>query len=231
MNNIRHLTKKHSVAETLRLEILDGSLAPGAPLQQEEIAARLGVSSTPVREAFGLLEAEGFLENRPHRGVVVAQRNLDDLEDVYEIRAVLEALAVRRLARNVTPKAISELEDALKEAERGLKAKDVARARRANTVFHQAMHKATGSPTLLDLINRLIARSLFFLPAEQSRFDQIHKEHVSLLAAIKRGDGDRAARILATELTRNLDGMRRADTKARAVVAGHAGVRRRSRAG
>jgi DNA-binding GntR family transcriptional regulator len=70
----------------------------GTQLLQKEIASRIDVNSTQVREAFGVLEAEGFVERRFHRGVFVARRNLEDIEDVYEMRAALEAMTERRAA-------------------------------------------------------------------------------------------------------------------------------------
>jgi DNA-binding GntR family transcriptional regulator len=176
---IPFVTKRHSVVERLRSEILDGSRLSGEQLQQEEVAARFGVSATPVREAFGILEAEGFLESKPHRGVIVAERQLADLEDVYEIREALELLAIRRVVRRVTPGVIRELEAVLADAARGLLARDIQHVRRANTQFHQVLLRVTESPVLIELTNRVIARSLFFLPAEMTRFEEIHIEELA----------------------------------------------------
>jgi DNA-binding GntR family transcriptional regulator len=172
----------------------------------------LGVSSTPVREAFGLLEAEGFVENRPHRGVVVAQHDSDDRDDAYELRTVLEAHAMRRVAARATGEIVSDLERLLAEASRALAQRDLQRARRVNTEFHQHLAKATGSPTLVETLNRLIARSLFFIPLDMRRFQAIHREHVELVAAIRRRDPDRAAKLLIAELERNFKAQRRAGT-------------------
>jgi DNA-binding GntR family transcriptional regulator len=84
------------VAERLRDEIQDGTLSPGTRLRQNEVARRFGVSTTPVREAFAQLQAEGLVRIDPHRGAVVFRPTTDDLVEFYEIREVLESLAVVR---------------------------------------------------------------------------------------------------------------------------------------
>ena len=239
---VQYQTKRQSVAEVLRTEILDGTLPPGTQLQQEEVAQRLGVSSTPVREAFGLLEAEGFVENRPHRGVVVTQHDNDDIEDVYELRTVLEAHAIRRVAAHATSEVVGDLDQLLLEAGRALAERDLQRARRVNTQFHQRLAKATGSSALVETLNRLIARSLFFIPLDIGRFQAIHREHVALVAAIRRRDPDRAAKVLTAELERNFKAQRLAGTpgpasarrrgkRAVAIPEGTARARSRARAG
>src|SRR5690348_4351298 len=87
------LTVAEQVATALREEITTGQLAAGTRLRQNEIAQRFGVSSTPVREAFGLLQSEGLVQIDPHRGVTVFLPSIQDLIEHYEIRIALEVLA------------------------------------------------------------------------------------------------------------------------------------------
>lgn len=97
------------VAERLRDEIQDGTLAPGTRLRQNEIARRFGVSTTPVREAFAQLQAEGLVRIDPHRGAVVFHPTVEDLVEFYEIREVLESLAVVRAIPRLRSDVVKEL--------------------------------------------------------------------------------------------------------------------------
>lgn len=87
--------------ETLRSEIIDGMLPPGAPLTEVEQAARLGVSRTPVREAFARLIADGLVTERGPRTLVVSEIDLDDVDALFELRTALDEQAARRAARGV----------------------------------------------------------------------------------------------------------------------------------
>src|SRR5918992_4459068 len=89
------------VAERLRSEIQHGTLAPGTRLRQNDVARRFGVSTTPVREAFAQLQAEGLVRIDPHRGAVVFHPSVDDVLEFYEIREALESLAVTHAIPNL----------------------------------------------------------------------------------------------------------------------------------
>src|SRR5688572_20697813 len=91
---IRPRTAAEAVATRLRQEIQAGEHAPGTPLRQTEVARRLGVSTTPVREAFALLQADGLVRIDRYRGAVVFRPTAEELRDAYEIREALELLAV-----------------------------------------------------------------------------------------------------------------------------------------
>src|ERR1700752_5368887 len=103
-------TRAGAVAERVRELIRSGELAPGTYLRQDEIAARFGVSTTPVREAFLALEREGLVRRHPHRGVVVFMPSIEELNELYEIRAALEPLAAEIAARQLTEDDLAALE-------------------------------------------------------------------------------------------------------------------------
>src|SRR5215204_6555908 len=107
---IAHSTTAKVVAGKLRDEIQEGVLGPGTRLRQNEIAARFGVSTTPVREAFAQLQAEGLVRIDPHRGAVVFHPTADDLVEFYEIREVLESFAVVRALPGLRPDVVKDLE-------------------------------------------------------------------------------------------------------------------------
>jgi DNA-binding GntR family transcriptional regulator len=203
----RFLTKRDIVIEAIRRDILNSVLTPGSQLQQDEIAARLGVSPTPVREAFGTLQAEGFLENVPHRGVFVANPSYEDLIDIYDVRALLEGLALRRAVAN-TKDAARRLMRLTARAESELKGGNFERIRRSTNEFHQFVIDLARSPTLTEIAGKLVARSLFFLPFELSYMQLVQSEHVAIAEAVQRGEIDDAVELLGDHHRRHAERLR-----------------------
>jgi DNA-binding GntR family transcriptional regulator len=195
-SRLAFLTKAKGVEEWIRDEILAGRLLPGTPLLQDEVAARLGVSSTPVREAFGVLEAEGFLERRPHRGVVVADRSVVDVADAYAVRMVLEAFAARRVAHMANEHVLAGLEATLREARVVLVAGDSSAFRRINNSFHLALVRAANSTTLLETVSRLVPKSQVYGVADPGWMPRNQVVHEEIVKALRAGDGNRAAELL-----------------------------------
>ena len=147
-----HRTMAEAALVELQEEILTGRLPPGAPLRLEDLARRLDMSISPVREAVRRLEALGLAVHVPHRGARVSEIAVEDLHDTYEVRLELETLAVRRAAERFTPadgkEARSHLEAYVAAHERG----DARDARAAHTAFHFALYAASGSDWLVRLI-------------------------------------------------------------------------------
>ena len=147
-----HRTMAEAALVELQEEILTGQLPPGAPLRLEEVARRLDMSISPVREAVRRLEALGLAVHVPHRGARVSEIAVDDLHDTYEVRLELETLAVRRAAERFAPAdgeaARSHLVAYVAAHERG----DARDARAAHTAFHFALYAASGSDWLVRLI-------------------------------------------------------------------------------
>jgi DNA-binding GntR family transcriptional regulator len=186
----------------LQDSILSGELPPGSPLRLEELAARLGMSISPVREAVRRLENLGLAVHVPHRGARVSELALDDLHDTYEVRLVLEPLAVSRAAERFTPAdaaaARAQLDEYADAHDRG----DLRAARDAHTGFHFTLYRASGSEWLLRLIlpawencERYRAISL------QGRSTaEVEREHLRILDACVEHAPERAA----AELSRHL---------------------------
>ena len=198
-----YVSKSGAVAELLRREIFSSRLKPGTQLRQEQIAARLGVSPTPVREAFRILESEGYVESRHHRGVVVAERNYGDLIDIYEVRLAIETIAVRRIVDRPTIAVVSALSAEVERAARAMKRGDTARFRHANSDFHAALVHAPDSQVLRNVMARL-SSSWFFFPQDPDRMAAQHRDHVEVLEAIRRGDQDAAISVLTTHVEENI---------------------------
>src|SRR3989304_10124904 len=113
-------TVKSLLVEKLRDEILQGELIPGQYLRLEELATRFEVSTMPVREALSDLEAEGLVTIFPHRGTIVTELSADDLVDIYDIRATLEAMAARLAVPRLTATTIDQLKGYIHQMDRHL---------------------------------------------------------------------------------------------------------------
>jgi DNA-binding GntR family transcriptional regulator len=186
----------------LRDSILSGELPPGAPLRLEELAERLGMSISPVREAVRRLESLGLAVHVPHRGARVSELALDDLRDTYEVRLVLEPLAVRKAAGHFTDRDAETARRHLTEYGLARERGELLQARTAHTAFHFALYSAARSEWLLRLIRpawenceRYRAISL-----QSSGIRAVEREHERILDACVRHQPARAA----AELTRHL---------------------------
>jgi DNA-binding GntR family transcriptional regulator len=189
-----------SVTEWIRDGILRGALRPGTQLLQQDIARELGLSPTPVREAFAVLEAQGLVERRPHRGVVVADAQRD-LDVVYELRGVLEVMAARRAAEQPNQAGVEELQDALDEGRRAMAVPDLQRFRRAGIRFHSALARTTGSPTLVECMETVLTRSFRNVPLNKGRMIESDHAHTQMLEAIRGRNPKSAAAAASRHIT------------------------------
>ncbi len=205
----RFLTKSGVIAEQLRNEIVHGVLRSGTQLEQDEVAQRFGMSITPVREAFGVLEAEGLLELRPHKGVVVATLDYRDAEDLYELRRILEVQAIRRAAENIDEAGLSNLELANKDVESAARNPELHQFRELCGQFHGALVEATGSKVYAEITRSIIRLSLFFVPLDAPRVGQVVREHRAIIAALRHHDADKAAQIMERHLAGSVRLLRR----------------------
>lgn len=201
---ISYFTKKDAVAEWLRTEILSGNFSAGAPLLQHEIAQRLNVSPTPVREAFRELEAEGLIVSRPHRGVVVSERDYEDKKAVYEIRALIETHVMRHVARAISPTALKELTALVKQSEQALRTANLQLTRDANARFHEVLMTHAESHIYVDLAQSLISQSRYYLPLTRKRMLDVVKSHRAILLAVASHDADAAASLMQRHMSANL---------------------------
>jgi len=193
-------TAQEAVLAELRRLLVTGELAPGAPVRQEALAERLGVSRVPLREALKVLEGEGHVVYARHRGYVVAELSVEDLVEVYRLRELLEAEAIRVATPRVTPSHLEALQAASDAVEVADRDGDVAEITAANRAFHFLLFDAAGMPRLSRTLRQLwdatdVYRSVYF--AEAANRERVHGEHAALLAALRRGDAKSAVRIQA----------------------------------
>jgi DNA-binding GntR family transcriptional regulator len=190
---------KDALAETLRDEIIRGDLVPSQHLRLEEIAARYDVSTMPVREALRNLESEGLVTIFPHRGATVTRLSADELQDIYDIRAVLEEMATRIAVPLLTEDTLSELESLIEGIDNY--PDDVATLVKLNHQFHLALYAASGRSHLCELIRILRFRAqhylhVFITESELGHTPQTQGEHRVILETCRRGDSEKAAELM-----------------------------------
>lgn len=150
-----YLPLRDVVFNTLRQAILRGELKPGERLMEIQLATKLGVSRTPVREAIRKLELEGLVLMIPRKGAEVADIVEKGLRDVLEVRKALEELSVRLACDRITKKEIDELKRAAEEFKKTLKQRDITKIAEADVRFHDIIYMATDNQRLIQLLNNL----------------------------------------------------------------------------
>lgn len=191
MSTERRVTAQDTVLVALRADILDGTLAPGDQVVQESLAERYGVSRVPLREALKALEAEGQVVYHPHRGYFVTELSVADLLEVYRLRELLEAEAIRAAVPTLGDDDVDALADLVADIDDAAAAGDVIAMTEANRRFHFALFDAAGMPRLSRLLRQLweatdAYRALYF-QAGANR-DRVAHEHAAMVQALRRRD-------------------------------------------
>lgn len=190
----------------LREEIVSGSLAAGAPLVEGAVAARYGMSRTPVREALRRLQQDGLVE-RADRGMRVRARSPEEILEIYEVRIVLEAEAARGAAEHATRLDLMRITGAL-DRMRAAEPTDAGAMAATNRTFHEAIWAASHNGTLVDLLTRLHSH-LTRYPAttltSPGRWETVLTDHAAMLAAIETRDGEAAGRLAREHMAQARD--------------------------
>lgn len=188
-------------ADLIRRAILDGTLRPGQRLTEEGLAGELQISRTPVREALRVLRAEGLIESAPYQGSTVRAYTIDDLDDIYQLRAVLEGHAARRAAQRITEEDVGTLKESCDRLVSLGDATDenVARIVDENLFFHMKILEIAGSSRLATMVRKVIELPLvyksyhWYSPNQKRMSEHAHEQLTQVLAA---GDADRAELIM-----------------------------------
>jgi len=206
------MTNSANVLATLRKLIMDGEFQAGAKLAEIPVAEQLGVSRTPVRLAFRILEQEGLLQKGEKRGYQIREFTASDVQCALEVRGALEGLAVRRLAeRGIAPEIKNTLQECIDEetavlSKGYLTESDVESWSRINGRFHRTIIDASQSAPIADAIARnnhlpfasvdSLIIDLKALDKEYQKLNFAHLQHQILLDAILRGEGARAEMLM-----------------------------------
>ena len=195
------LARRTSAAATelIRAAIVEGRFAPGERLKEEVLASELGISRTPVREALLVLQSEGLVESVPNRGAVVRAYAPEDIEEMYELRALLEGYAARRAATRISPAGIRRLRASNERFGRLRAGDDLHDLIRANMAFHNTILEAAGSERLVGMVRNvvevpLVYKSFYWYSPEQTLISEHY--HQQLTRAFEARDAERAELIM-----------------------------------
>ena len=183
-----YLPLRDVVFQTLRGAILKGDLKPGERLMELQLASKLGVSRTPIREAIRMLEQEGLAVTIPRKGAEVAKMTEKDMEDVLQIRLSLEALAVRLSCENITPAALEDFEEKTKSGQ-------FVEMAKADVKFHEILYKASNNPKLQQLLSNLreqMYRYRVEYLKDAAIYPRLIEEHHRMYDALKEKDQKQA---------------------------------------
>ncbi len=204
-------TATERAVTTLRTDILTGALQPGQRVIQEDLADSLGVSRIPLREALQLLSSEGLVSHVPHRGYFVTELSVTDLQEVYRLRQILEAEAIRAALISLTDEDVGTLRDLAADVEHALATAEIRDVTIANRRFHFALFDASGMPRLIRLLHQLwdasdVYRALYF--QQRPNRDRVRAEHAQMLDAIAARDADTTIRLHDEHRTHSVDWVR-----------------------
>lgn len=183
------------IASLIRDSILKGQLKPGERLMEVDVASSLGISRTPLREAFLQLESEGFVKVIPRKGAIVSETSPNDAEETYEIKGALEALAAKLATNKITKEKIEELTQ-LNEKMRKIsqsKQKDYSEFLKLNSAFHRIINESSGNQKLIKMIENLRYQTFrynFIFLSLISHLKESVNEHEKIINALKKKNSE-----------------------------------------
>jgi DNA-binding GntR family transcriptional regulator len=179
------------IAESIKAAIIKGKFKPGEKISEGELAESMGISRTPLREAFRKLENEGFIEIIPRKGAVVTEIDAQEVYDLYEIKSTLEGLAARLAAVNMQDKDLEKLEKVNEELKVLIDQNDLEAFYKAHTRFHEGFVKLSGNRRLNQIISNLNDHFKRFgivsltLPGQ---YESAIKQHEEIIQAFRKGN-------------------------------------------
>ena len=154
----KHLTLRERILETIRDAIMSGALKPGEKVAEPELAARFGISRTPIREAFRQLESEGYLTVIPRKGALVASFSAKDVEEFYAIKSILEGYAARKACSRLSAREINKLEGINEKLREIADEGDVRHFFKVHNSFHDMFIRGADNEKLHDMIAALMQK-------------------------------------------------------------------------
>jgi DNA-binding GntR family transcriptional regulator len=206
-------TLRELVHAHLKEEILANRISPGSVLQEVPLAASLGVSRGPIREALGSLAAEGLVTITPRRGAVVTSFTKEDFLEAYQVREVLEQLAVRIAVPRISDAELDHVDAQIDEMIRCSAIGDDTGFFEANAAFHEAFVVASANSKLIEIYRRLVGQMQpYRRPSAQLRgsLDRSVAEHRAIMSAARDRDVERAVALVGDHIRipqRRLEGL------------------------
>lgn len=201
---VRRQTVTTLTLEALRERILRGDYPEGAPLRQDALAAELGVSRIPVREALRQLEAEGLVTLSPHYGATVTSLSIEEVRELFELRALLESDLLRRALPHLDASDLDRADEILDRYEDAFNAGDVSTWGALNWQFHEVLLAPASRPLTMGILESLQNQSDRYIRLQLSLTKghaRASDEHRAILEAARAGEADRACALLAAHIT------------------------------
>ncbi len=194
----KHQTLREKIVESIREAIIRGSLKAGERVAESEIAERLGISRTPVREAFRQLESEGFLTVTPRRGAVVSPVTEKDVMEFYAIKSILEGHAARIATDKLTERDLRRMEELNNQLEEFARKGDSKACYRVHNEFHEVFLRACGNDKLCKLVQNLVQQFQRFRISLHvaGKIDRAIEQHHAIVKAFEARDADLAERLV-----------------------------------
>ena len=208
VNMNEYLPLRDVVFNTLRQAILRGELKPGERLMEIQLANKLGVSRTPIREAIRKLELEGLVLMIPRKGAEVAEITEKSLRDVLEVRRALEELAVQLACEKITKEEICELERVAKEFQQVVNSSDITEIAEVDVCFHDIIYTATDNQKLIQLLNNLREQMYRYRVEYLKRdgvFPQLIAEHEAIIRHIENNEKEKATEVMCRHIDNQVE--------------------------
>lgn len=193
-------TRAEAAANELRRRILTGEYIDGYQLRQDALAAELGISRIPLREALVQLESEGLVKILPHKGAVVSELSADDISELFELRALLEPVLLRKSIPRLTPQDFLQLDAILEEYSVVLHASQPGRWGELNTNLHQLLLSRAEQPRTSAIVSSLLQQTDRYtrmqLSLSEAARDVAESEHAELVMLCRKGDTRAAGSLL-----------------------------------
>ena len=191
-------TMADSVAGLLRSAIIRGEFAPGERMPMALLSERFGVSTMPIRSALQVLEREGIVVMHPHRGASVVSLTPEEIKDIYEMRILVEPLAMRAAIPKMTASDLALLEHLIAKTDTLTDAADLVDL---NNQFHMALYRPSGRLHILEVIHNLRVRVQHYIPFYGlAELEEAKRDHDCLVEACRRRDTAEAVRITVEHL-------------------------------
>lgn len=190
------------IVQSITQAIAERRLMPGTKLTEQKLCEHFSVSRTLVRQALNQLSRDQLVTLLPGRGAFVAQPTIEEAQQVFEVRAMLEATITTDLCAHITPEQVAELKSHLAKERKALRTKDIAERTRLLGEFHSLLATMHGNRVLAGILSDLLLRSsLIALMYQSSQSAQeSHTEHVMLVKALERGDTQAATHLMQQHL-------------------------------
>lgn len=203
-----YLPLRDVVFNTLRQAILKGELEPGERLMEIQLAERLGVSRTPIREAIRKLELEGLVLMIPRKGAEVAKISARSLRDVLEVRRALEELAIELACQRMSEEEVGNLQKAQEDFKNAIAEGDAMKIAETDEHYHDVIYEGTQNAKLIQMLNNLreqMYRYRLEYLKDTGSHERLNSEHREIYEGIKKGDKEAVSAAIGTHIDNQRD--------------------------